>query len=189
MTGERGVAQGRDCLILQKRTRPITERCWVDSERDCTVVRYEYITSYRFQVDISYKNVPDHGWTPAGWKTVEYLPKGTLQESSRSDVTGYTINKPLPENWFNFDFPVGTEVTDHKGKIEYIAREGGGKRLITEEERKRGATYEQMLATDSGEAGLPPGSQRFWWFFLALGFIVIVLLSVLARRWWSRKGT
>jgi len=189
MTGERGVAQGRDCLILQKKRRSITERCWVDCERNCTVARYEFIANYRFQVVISYNNVPDHGWVPASWKTMEYLPNGTLQESSRSEVTGYTINKPLPENWFNFDFPAGTEVTDYKGKIEYIARESGGKRLITEEERKRGATYDQMLTTESGQAGLPPDSRRSWWFFLALGFILIVLLSVLARRWWSRKGT
>lgn len=182
MTGERGVVGERDCLILRKKKPLTTEKCWVDFERDCIIARYEYITNFRFQIDISYEDTHGLGWLPASWKTTHHLPEGTLQESSRSKITGYTINRPLPEEWFHFEFPVGTDVTDHKSKIEYIVREGGHKRLVTEEERMRSATYEQLLATESGQAGLPSRSRTTWWVVLALSFAGIVLLSVIVRR-------
>ncbi len=189
MTEERGVADGRDCLILRKKGAPIVERCWVDFERDCTVVRYEFITNYRFQVDVSYKDVPGLGPVPASWQTVEYPPSGVLQQSNKAEVTGYTINKPLPDDWFHFEFPVGTDVVDHKNKTEYIVRKDGGKRLITEVERLRGATYEQLVATESGQAGLPPSSRKFWWILVALVFATAVLLAVAVRRRWLRKAS
>jgi hypothetical protein len=124
---------------------------------------------------------------PANWKTVEYLPKGTLKESSQFEVTGYTINKPLPEELFDFKFPVDTWVTNYKNKTDYIVREDGGKRLITEAERMRGVTYERLLETESGEAGLRPHGRKPWQIFLALGFLGLFLIALVLRIRWRQK--
>jgi hypothetical protein len=190
LTGEHADVDGHDCQILRKKYGKVIERCWVDLERGYSIVRYEFRTTYRFQIDVSYKKVVAHGWVPTNWEVAQYQGSGELEHSAKATVTGYTINKPIPKELYDFEFPIGTEVNDNQNDTTYIVRQEGVRRLITEDERKRGATYEQFLVTESGQAGLPPQSRESHWLaYGALGLVAVALISLGIRRRWLHKAT
>jgi hypothetical protein len=190
MTGEKGVVQGRECVILKKKPHQgITETCWVDVERECAIARYEITVhgNLLLRIDVTSKQDPSYGWLPFSWRITKLFPETSkLAESSVARVTENNIGMPLQPHLFRLDFPPGTVVWDDKEGINYVALKAGDRRIITKEERRCGATYEQLLATESGMAGLPPERtlRRFW----VVTSTILILISLLTGFvvWWKR---
>jgi hypothetical protein len=70
-------------------------------------------------------------------------------------ITKREINVDIPRSEFQIDFPVGTKVHDRRMGAAppwYIVRAGGVKREITDAEMRRGATYDELISTESGMA-------------------------------------
>jgi len=80
-------------------------------------------------------------------------------------VIAYNICTDIPKSAFQFEFPVGTYVSDLRMadiySRSYIVRQGGKKRIITKEELRRGAgaDYKELLSTESGMARGKSGDQ------------------------------
>jgi hypothetical protein len=123
---------------------------------------------------------------------------GNVLTSDVATVQECAINVPFAETEFQLEFPAGTWVYDtHRGEM-YIASASGQKRIITKEELRRGATYEELLVTESGRAALremPPRAPARRATIVIVN--VVVVLSVLAfllfkfrkrrGRWLSRR--
>jgi hypothetical protein len=100
-----------------------------------------------------------------------------------------------PED-FAFEFPPGTQVVEYGSKqgdvSHFIAQSDGKKRIITLDEFKHNASYEQLLASESGQAGvaLTPVWRRVMPTLLFVLIIVAVALSafIKLRRNAGRAG-
>ena len=179
------LVQGRQCIMLEKKQGDCSETCWVDVERDCTILRYWLDASgIILRIDTSYRQDPLQGWVPFTWTCNSLQPKTLkLNESSVARDVSYTFGDSIEMNQFQFDFPPQSEITDFKQKIRYIVLSDGSRRIITEAERARGATYSEFLKTASGKAGLPqPRSLRLWYVVCP---ILIVAAGTLA--WWRLR--
>lgn len=188
LTDKVGTIEGRKCSVLVRSRDGEIDTCLVDISRDYSILRYSQTTkSVGVQVTISYRATKSNGWVPSAWKVIEWNEKmKRTDENSSAQVSSYTINTPLASELFQFQFPPETEVVDYNTKTSYIIQKNGEKRIITDEERKRGATYQQFLTTASGEAGLPPSNPWFrwgWWVGVA------VVLLIVARFVWKRRFT
>jgi hypothetical protein len=169
LTGEQTMVDGRICLVVEyaKRMNPNTRyNVWVDPSRDFVVVRKDRAHSDGqpfVQLDIEYERHPDVGWVPVRWVDNMFSggADGTshLFDASSYTVTAYEFNQPIDESVFAFEFPVGTEVSDH-GQTYLVTEDGH--RAVTDDEIVRGAQYTDWLATESGEALLPPSSFSIW---------------------------
>jgi len=195
---DRGVVDGHSCLLLQT-IAGISPKCclWVDSERDYLVRRYTLSNEKGkvfLETTLSYSLTMKKRWLPSSWKVVNVNEQSDLAQSIISTVTDSAINTPFDEHDFDITFPPGTKVRDLRGETtgkeltQYIAREGGEKRMITPQERR--APYEELLNTESGQA-IP--TRRQWpfassWFWLtSIGvFVGCLLLNVLRRVWKNR---
>lgn len=193
VTGERGIVQDRNCTVLRKSQQGLTQTCWVDVERDCSVVRYDMAPggNLRLRLDTAYQQDPAHGWVPIQWNFTKFFPESLkVDESSVSKVTDYQLGTELDPKTFRFDFPPGTEVTDIKGNISYLALKDGGRRIVTQEERLRGALYKDFLVTDSGMAGLPTKKgwlNRVWWAPVILLMAAIAIFLLWTKRFGARR--
>jgi hypothetical protein len=89
----------------------------------------------------------------------------------------------MPRSDFQFEFPPGTRVTDRNTGEYYIVREGAQKRLITMEEVRGRATYEEMVATESGKA-LSARQRRFpfWPVYVSIGMAGFLVAILVYRR-------
>lgn len=187
LTDEIGTVEGQKCSVLAKARDGVTESCLVDVMRDCSILRYSLISqTVGLQLTVSYRSDEANGWVPSAWKVVEWNPMmKRTDESTSAHVSGYTINAPLADDLFQFQFPPGTEVVDYKTKTSYLVLKNGEKRIITDEERWRGATYKEFLTTKSGEAGLPPTNPWLrWGWWVGVG----VVLLIVARIIWKRRS-
>ena len=68
-----------------------------------------------------------------------------------------------------------------EGRAEWSLARDSGTRIITEDERQRGARYSDLVATESGEALLPPAGTRLHWIWL-VGLAAIAGLGWLIMR-------
>jgi hypothetical protein len=171
LTGEQGIIDGRVCLIVQytKRRNPNSQsvyNVWVDPSRNFVIVRKYRIRANGqpfVQLDIEYESDPLVGWVPVHWIDNIYYPgpdgNAQLFDASSYEVTDYEFNQPIDESVFEFTFPVGTEVRDH-GETYLVTDDGN--RIVTDDERERGARYTDWMVTESGEALLPPQPFPLW---------------------------
>ena len=157
LTDGSGVVDGRRCLIVVDRGQAKTEY-WVDPQRDYSIVRIRRYGTFRpdkclEENEISYKSDARFGWTPAGWRGYA-VDADSGQPADKWDYTliSYAINPRVDPSEFRYQFPPGTWVVDRRTKslVQYIVREGGKKRMITDAES--GAAYEDLLRTESGGA-------------------------------------
>ena len=157
LQSQHALVRGRSCLILERRPTPpdpYTERFYLDPDRDCVIIRSNLLLAGKlvYELDIT-ELKQDIVWVPVEWKSHRYDRDGRLESSITANVTDFSINKDIPDEEFNIEFPPGTWVKVRKGgKIveQFIQREGGQKRLITPEEE--GASYAQLLNSESGMA-------------------------------------
>jgi hypothetical protein len=111
-----------------------------------------------------------------------------LAKDAEYTVQRLEINQPFPDAPFDFEFPPGTWVDDTtrgRDRMEqYIVREDGGRRPIERQERLRGAEYEDLVVTETGEAKRPrPPRRTNWWFWGG-----VVVLAVAAGVYLQRRG-
>ncbi len=184
-TAGKGVVDGKDCLIVENVGSSWTKSCWVDPARDYIILRYTNRTTRGgkdvSKLDISYINDKKNGWIPSRWKAVLLFPeRGTLDESSTTTVSSYTINPSFEPSEFQIDFPVGTFVRHYQEPDQYLVDKNGGKRIVTQEELNRNVTYAQLRDTPSGMAGLV--SRRRVWPALLVGTLFILFAALMWRR-------
>ncbi len=144
---------------------------------------------------ISYDDDPEHGPIPSAWKWIflqrSEEERGRVHRQYAARVSRYQINGAVDASHFRVDLPTGTYVQDVRGprrQLRYIVRPGGGRRLITKEERRAGASYAQLVATPSGKAlgqGTSVLRASVWLFGLSgiAGLVVLTTVAVLRRRW------
>jgi hypothetical protein len=132
------------------------------------------------RLTVSYERDATHGWVPSGWESVWVNPEsGALVESSSCKVTKYTVNEPIPQDEFDIVFPPGTIVHDDAAAQTYLVRDRNVKRVITPGER--GATYEEILATESGMAGRV-GRSITPWVLCAIALPIALLIALFGIR-------
>lgn len=185
---EKGIIDDQSVVILEKKETGITWTCWIDPSREYSILRYIIRSnSLMLQVDISYKLDQDNRWIPSEWTTKKMQPGNLrLRESTSAIVTAFEINPPLAPEDFLLNFPSGTEVVDYKEQINYIARENGDKRIITNEERLRDAQYCDFLSTDTGMAKIPLSHTRHVWLMvIGISLLAIVVLLMIRKRFQS----
>src|SRR5207245_3264489 len=163
LTDEKAFTQNHNCVVVKSSKHGITESCWVDTQQDDSILHYELAGNSPIRIDIFYKKKEQSGWVPSEWKVTQLSPKSKLDESAHARVTDYAFNPRFGEDTFGLDFPIGTEVQDYKRGENYIVAEAGTKRMITHEERMRGATYHDLATTESGMGALPQGSRNVTW--------------------------
>lgn len=195
MTREKSVVDQRPCVVLRKSQDGVTETCFVDVERNYSILRYHMAAPnnpVHLQLTISYKNDERHGWVPSQWTVNSQLPRGGLDESTVTIVRSYEINATIKLGTFQFEFPRGTQVTDYTQKPigSFIALGGGRQRAITDEERLRGATYKDLMETETGMAGLPRarGWSQWWLPGLLIAAVTMTGFLVWKRRLASKLG-
>ena len=159
--------QERRCLLLERHTTRYTSgslaegqevvTCWLDAEADFSILRYQHTRGehVQTQIDIEYRTDEQAGWVPERWTGLRYGRRDPLQlgEEFQGTVTACDVNVPADPGDFAADFPAGTWVRGPKDEGQWLVLADGTRRPITPEELRRGATYEELLATPSGQAG------------------------------------
>lgn len=188
------VIQGRACVGLRETpgTRfPGAWRVfWMDRERGYIILKYESYTKspvtgeshLTAQLTTSYRPDPEYGWVPSGWNAMILNGDTGVFAGAQAEVVECSINEPIPSALFTFDFPSGTYVKDLKNGRRWIVREGGKRRYITAAERARNPSYEELLATESGMAGLARRPYRTYIYGTIVGLFLVALGYEVARR-------
>lgn len=132
---------------------------WVCPEREFSVVRYAAVDDasgaetlgfeLRHELDAETKL-----WVPVEWTITNCGRAGEPQETAMSVVEEYAINPIVQDGVFGIELPEDTMVTDVRTGEDYIARRGGEKRIVTRAELLRGATRQDLMQTESGQAAL-----------------------------------
>lgn len=187
----RALVDGRECRLLV-RSGNLCSSYWVDPKRAFLVLRYTAGRGEKptYQLDIRYTRDETHGWTPAGWRSMlMHTGSDTMRFQKVAKVVKFEINGTIPPSEFQFAFPPGTRVTDENTGERYIVRDDGARRLITAEEIRGRATYEEMLATDSGQAlSARRGRGSGLWLY-CVGLVAFMLPLVLALKRLKRART
>jgi hypothetical protein len=126
---------------------------WIDPARDFLPVRYAETTATREivrQVDYSSYRQIDGRWLLSGWRNCLLSgPSGSASETSDVSVGEFDLTSEVDDREFEVEFPAGTLVRDRRPPPStYIVRGNGEKRVVQENELA--ASYEQLLATESG---------------------------------------
>jgi hypothetical protein len=197
LRAEVGAIGTHKCAIVDQRAPGGKESFWVDLDRDFIILRIqrEYGAGHGFeQIDVSHVLDKDHGWVPSGWRGLVKRSSDNgksmaLAESFVAKVTSYQINAELDSQEFDISFPPNTWVEDQTHEEGYIVKEGGQKRMITSEERRRNPSYQSLLKTESGRAGLPVASNSLFVVILSslIGLGLIILIWCIVRR--RRRGS
>jgi hypothetical protein len=138
-----------------------------------------YSPAARLQISTEYGFDDEWGVIPKSWSFIRLLPdKVTLGDSTTAEVTKFELNQPVEDHEFDFTIPIDTLVSDFRDKekpVMYIIKSNGGKRVITQEELQRGATYQQLIKSQVGYA---PGTRTLYesifWTFLGLANLLVV---------------
>ncbi len=192
----KGTIDGRECLIFKnKLSVQQTEFFWFDPNMDYSILRCTVETDGKVesQLDCSYKNDSSGLWLPVKWTTTHFndYSSGQIRTSGDNQVEFCKLNVRVLDLDFDIVFPPGTFVSDERpqpgvgrtGTLDYIVMSDGSKRIVTWEERF--ASYEELLATPSGKAGLQTGSaQRHYWLFVSpvLLLATLIILMFLRRK-------
>ena len=196
------VVNGTRCVLLRENTQdPNTGMrlsLWLDPAKDLVLVRYAEHYDDRpgkpprlwAQLTVSYTDDAEYGPVPSTW-SVDFMQEDgeSLRTSVRAKVVEYTFNRPIASEEFDLPFPTGTYVVDNIQSTEWIQLEGERQRVVTREETLReGVTYEELLATESGMAGLNRGNGG-WVLWSAAAIACLVVVGVLLRWVLKRKET
>jgi len=192
-----GHVDGRPCVILEKGSSSARFGLWVDPARGYLVVRQTTAIDGKEIDTTTYSYVQDKRgiWVPTGWRGVEVGLDGRLRQSLTATVTRVEVNVNIDPKDLVLEFPPGTLVRDFTKPSElgdntqYILREDGSHRLL--DRRDRGAPYDRLLATETGQANNPARSRIAWrWVILlsTLGVLGAAAIVAAWKRWASTKG-
>lgn len=186
----KSVVDGKVCHVVSFTTKsPNMELlAYVDPEIDYSISRVTMLLkgSVRTNIDIHYKLDSVHGWIPSKWEIVQNVHEGTRMYNVK--VKDYQLNCSFPKNYFDFEFPPGTVVEDDRCSPPrmYLVRNDGGERTISGNERL--ASYEEIVASDSGKA-VGPQKKAFSYRTLVMGLGGVALLLYGLRIWIHRRRT
>jgi len=190
---EQPLLSGVSCVVIAAQFGSVSKSLWLDPARGYVPLRQIWVLDGRtfFQLDVTYghadlsagERVP----VPIRWHAVHYETGGGVHENCVTTTVKSELNRTLPKEEFEFEFPVGTKVRDSKSKEFYIIRDGSAKRIITDDEMSRGSNYEELLATESGQAGLVSGPglagrSRLMLFALGLTVVGVGMWLVVRRK-------
>jgi hypothetical protein len=198
VSAQPGLVQGCSCVILTekpKRADDMVRSLWIDPARHL-ILRYGTSRQGRVldQTDIDYRDDGKGGWVPSAWEIArtDLFHADRLRMAYKATVTDYAVNQPVDPADFQLEFPPGTWVTDEtiqsegRASTDYLVRPGGKNRMIVNTDM--GATYEQLLNSESGMALRTPRSG-----FRLLHFFGLILLPLALLAWfgwrWSRRKT
>jgi hypothetical protein len=160
----------RDCLVLEDvdSNTGRTQVVWVDSQRNYSVMRLaiSHDGKISVQIDMDYERNSQGEWIPKGWSLV-WMTGDKLKESAKATISELKCNPTIPADQFQIAFPNGTWVvdmtqkSDSGGARQYIQREGGRQREILPGDR--GATYEEIINSEPGEARKKQMSSVSYW--------------------------
>jgi hypothetical protein len=148
---------GVRCAVITQPAGRRVKEIWVDPASSYVIRRYVvyYLGKLSYQIDLKYAAHSQLGWTPQSWQIHHWLPaQERLDLFESAAVASVEINPQIDLAEFRPAFPAGAVVRDARNDIEFLVRDDGTKREITDEERRRNATYQEILQTESGEAGL-----------------------------------
>ena len=151
----KAVVEGQKCVVLEHVDSPFrTKRLWLDCDKDMSIVRCCHLLRevVSCQIDVRFEKHPKYGWTPKSWESVRYF-NGKVGDSSSNAMESLTLNLPVAKELFTLEFPIGTQVSDYGARRMHLVTKTDPKRFITLEESDRKATYSELMATPSGEAG------------------------------------
>lgn len=180
----------KPCIILENEFRdgkPAIQ-WWLGREPGFPLRRIKIMQGAQpvMQIDVEYREDPSWGMLPVRWSATRYLANsGKLRESYDVDVTRIAINQPVDRSFFRADYPVGTyvrEVPEKGGDHRYVALEGGARREVTPDELARGVSYEELLQTKSGQAGIPASGTGAVWLVAVGGAAALLLAAYLYLR-------
>jgi hypothetical protein len=165
------------------------ERLFVDSTIGGAIVRYVKQHGERTtqEIEIAYSDGDTtNPAMPKGWiaRVYSMINEPRLLRQERAVVSRIVLNETIPPERFELAYPVGAWVDDHTSGRQWIVRAGGGQRLITRDELTRGASHAELIATESGQAGLRP---RNWGPALVGWGFVGVISAASAFRYASRR--
>lgn len=186
---------GRSCVVIAREYRGGREAFWLDSEHDFVILRHtrSYGEITLAQTDIEYEDDPAFGPIPASWKCILNLPTGQFNMSFEAITATRILNEDIPDSEFDLVFPVNTLVIDNthveNGNAQkYIVREDNRRRVVLPEEYRRTKTASELIATETGMAGLGSVAPNRMPMAIAAGIVIaIAIVSILVfirrRRW------
>lgn len=183
--------EGSECLILQTPNSHVQQKlaqgrhAWrmrylIDPARDNSVLAVsrskDGMARAAEDYRISYRRDASGIWYPSHWTITldSHDPPNTIVEGN---VTECVLNKESRPALYEYEFPSGAMVRDDRTKELYIARGGGTKRLVTEAERLRNTSYEELLATESGEAVTRRSGRRGSQGWIAIGAVALACVG------------
>jgi hypothetical protein len=190
MTRQRERLDGSDCVVLAESSRRAPdskETMWLDPKGGFLVRRWVSRLGGALvgQVDVFYRDDPQYGPLPKGWKRLEQTKEGVMKVSIEAEVTRVELNVPIDPGEFRVQFPPGTLVVEQtiadgarQEHRSYILPDGTA-RPITEEECRRRVPPEVLATTRPGEAGMPSPRRMQWWWTLALAALGVLAIAVL----------
>ncbi len=194
--------EGHQCLVIESSPEDMQRRTaqrmppwrysyWISPVQDFSVVRFQRsqdsLPRPSEEISVSYRRDAQHGWYPARWRIVDGS-SDPPKEIIDAEVTEYAINQPVDSAAFALELPDGTWTRDLSPDItsteSFIARADGERRPVTRAELERGATYEELLATESGAAALTPVRPRWltWAVWVTSGVVSVLVLTVALRH-------
>jgi hypothetical protein len=154
-------AQDRQCVLLREEPETPTglgTSLFVDPERDFVVMARTVESRNGEQYRLSFHEYTkcDGEWAPLRWTTTFFGAQGSVSTDGASTVAEFSLNEPVEPSEMDVEFPAGTWVTEWDTGEMYILKEGGAKRRITTQELVAGATYDQLLRSETGGISFSP---------------------------------
>ena len=170
-----------ELLWIESATGRENIRVALDPTHDFAILRYSLNNgnvTFELELDAT-------GEWPARWKYQDLNSETrAVFITATMTVVSTELNPAVEPNEFKIEFPVGTFVVESLGPnmpdMEYVQRPNGERRVVTREERQRGAVDAEILATPSGQAALQRmGKESRSW-----GWSVAVVIVLLATGGW-----
>lgn len=162
------------------------EKLWIDHERDFLIISFESAAGGKLtrRVEISYEQDERRLWQPLAWKTAVFSVacEPVIAQQAVAKVMHSEVSLPLTTEDIAVAFPVGTIVKDSTANATWIALENDVRRYVADEERRRGATYEELLRTTEGMAGLSDSRGIWPWLTGTAGVCAVVVMWFVSRR-------
>jgi hypothetical protein len=146
MSGDEGIVDGRNCIVLRQESADSKNTIWVDVARDYLPIRYFTTRRGRItkQVEVSYSKDERFGWVPSSWNILLFDTEGHLWQSFSATKVECEFNQEIPDQAFEVTYPVGTWVNDYPNKETYLLLKNGKKRPILPGEYT-GKNYDELL--------------------------------------------
>ncbi|MGD9856808.1 MAG: hypothetical protein AB7U20_17815 [Planctomycetaceae bacterium] len=193
---------GEPCVVLERsqQTRampqaPLVYRLWLSCGRQFIVRQYERLRgpTVHERVQIEYEDSAHGHAVPVSWTKIEGedVNRELVSKVTKCDVVDYELNVPIASDSFDLEFPANTWVQEEGVEDPYIVREDGSHRVVTQAELRRGAKYEDVLATPSGQAiVLPLRSNPYMWIaWLVQALLAAGILCYLYRTRWAPRNS